>query len=305
MLTPSFARSHPKTNIPMSLQHPKETTMRYLFITLLLLLCCTFAPPALAQPSIFDVVGRGELEVIQEAFNSWADPNATDENDQSILIQAVSMNRLDIANVLLDVNADVNFQNSLGQTALLTAIVNGADIGLIEQLLEAGADPNQAGLAFVGGAVVGGAETGEPGYSPLMEAVATRRADVVHLLIDNGADVNYQTAWGETALMVMLPAYWEFDFNSFVLLLDASADVNHIGQLAPDLPFTRSVLAHAILERNQPDAIAMLVRRGATLYVDPDMAPLYEQYEDLMRVAEQMGYVEVVPVILEQLNATP
>ncbi|MEM7735254.1 MAG: ankyrin repeat domain-containing protein [Deinococcota bacterium] len=108
----------------MSLQHPKETTMRYLFITLLLLLCCTFAPPALAQPSIFDVVGRGELEVIQEAFNSWADPNATDENDQSILIQAVSMNRLDIANVLLDVNADVNFQNSLGQTALLTAIVN-------------------------------------------------------------------------------------------------------------------------------------------------------------------------------------
>jgi ankyrin repeat protein len=273
--------------------------MRYLFITLLL--CCTFAfaPTALAQPSIFEVVARGEFKIIQEAFNSWADPNATDENDQSILMQAATMNRLDIVDVLLAVNADVNFQNSLGQTALLTALINGAELELIERLLEAGADPNQAGLAFVGGG-----ETGDTGYSPLMEAVATRRADVVHLLIDNGADVNHQTAWGETALMVMLPVYWEFDFNSFVLLLDAGANVNHIGQLAPDLPLAQSVLAHAIAERNHPDAVAILLRRGAELYVDPDYARDYNQYEDLMRIAEQMGYLEAVSLILEQLNSS-
>lgn len=280
----------------MPRQHHKEIPMRYLFITLLL--CCTFAPTALAQPSIFEVVGRGDIEVIQEAFNSWADPNATDENDDSILMQAVRMNRLDIVDVLLSVNADVNFQNnfhnSLGQTALMTAIRGGADVALIERLLKAGADPNQAGLAFVGGG-----ETGEPGYSPLMEAAYARRADVVHLLLDNGANVNYQTAWGETALMRTV-----YDFNTDICsaLLAAGADVDHVGQIAPDLPISRSVLGHAIFYRLPREAIDALVERSALLYSVVGHEADIGEYAHMLEIAQQESYDTAVPLILAVLE---
>jgi ankyrin repeat protein len=95
----------------------------------------------------------------------------------------------DVLRMLLQHHPDANAvgDNTCG-TALLAAIQCGNEEG-VEELLGAGADPNQSGCSYKG--------------SPLMTAAQINATGILELLILAGADVNAKSTtpgWGPTAL---------------------------------------------------------------------------------------------------------
>jgi len=89
--------------------------------------------------------------------------------------------------------------------ALFEAIRSGSTNELQKQLAS-GADPNDSLNS----------------YSPLMAAILNGTVEQMKILIDHGANVNYATSQGITALWLAVP-----DWDKTNLLLDHGADVNH------------------------------------------------------------------------------
>ena len=90
-----------------------------------------------------------------------------------------------VAQLLLDAGADVNTQNSYGDTPLMEA-VRYADIDTVEKIILKEADVNVQNNA---------------GNTALIEAAVHNRFNVVNLLMRHGADINAQNKAGNTALI--------------------------------------------------------------------------------------------------------
>ena len=140
------------------------------------------------------------------------------EQNKSVekLIDAVIDRKLKKVQQLIADGVDLNAIAACNRTALSLAIQSG-DISIIQTLLENGADPNLSDET----------DDGFAAESPLMMAAgtffATNRADMVRLLIQQGADVNQQDAIGQTALM---SALCYSDIAVIEALLEANADPN-------------------------------------------------------------------------------
>lgn len=128
-----------------------------------------------------------------------SNPDAKNGEGTSPMFQCVSMQRLDIANLLLEAGADVNFPGpkhilwpSIYQPAFLRLLLaRGADFekapGIMELatsvnniesvriLLSAGVDPNSKKDGV---------------YTPLCSAIRDNREEIVSLLLSSGADPN-------------------------------------------------------------------------------------------------------------------
>lgn len=173
--------------------------------TLTFLLILGLANPGYA--ALVDMAEYQDWEGIQAAI-STEDINAVQADGMSALYWAVYHDQADIVRLLLDSGADTSLANRYGMTPLLQAAIN-ANSEVISLLLDAGANPNAATLqgetALMNIAKAGnlqgvqalldaGAEIDTRDYyayqTPLMWAVASNSADVVSLLIENGADVN-------------------------------------------------------------------------------------------------------------------
>ena len=137
------------------------------------------------------------------------------------LLVASDNGRLDIARVLLDHGADVNYQDSHGTSPLhLASRIPSND--LIQLLLDHGANVNasdkEGRTALYHVSYQGQPETlvaklllknganvhtqCESGWTPLHEAASRGYADMVQLLLDYGADANSQSNDARTALHV-------------------------------------------------------------------------------------------------------
>ncbi|ABC30722.1 FOG: Ankyrin repeat [Hahella chejuensis KCTC 2396] len=137
--------------------------------------------------------------------------------------------------------------------ALNAALGLGLSTDVVEALLESVKDVNQGD---------------EP---PLFFAV--RNPDYIRLLLNKGADVNYQNGFGKTAL------YYAIQFNlpkSAQSLLDAGAEVNHRYKSGPEIQYDcryniartlRSPLMHAA-QHADTAMLELLVKAGA----DPALA---------------------------------
>ena len=124
------------------------------------------------------------------------------------LLKAASEGQMPLVKRLLDLGAYVDFDDDNGLIALHHAVLSGST-DIVEILLQKASDINTLSLA---------------GTTPLCLAVSRTRNDLVRLLLDHKAEVNYQGSHGRAALHT---AATVADGEATVeTLLDYGAEVN-------------------------------------------------------------------------------
>jgi len=131
--------------------------------------------------TIHMAVKLGDLKQVKAFLEQGTDVNTKDENNQTVLHEAASGKRRDMAELLIDKGADVNAKDKNGYTPLYSAIWNN-DANMVEFLVSKGADVNYST---------------EKDYPPLHYAVWFENLDMARSLVDNGAkcDIKDQDGW--------------------------------------------------------------------------------------------------------------
>jgi ankyrin repeat protein len=156
------------------------------------------------QPAVEDLIARG------------ANPNHSSEGCGSPLIAALATNRLNVAKLLIDHHAEVNYLSPTGDMPLLAA-VRGGDQTCVDLILSAGANPAAPGirgnplneadvndenlpmvrhllaLKFDPNAV------GRDGVPPIVAAAGFGAPKCVQTLLECGANAQLADAAGRTA----------------------------------------------------------------------------------------------------------
>ncbi|WP_165062942.1 ankyrin repeat domain-containing protein [Adlercreutzia sp. ZJ154] len=101
------------------------------------------------KPSIAVAIANGDLEQLSRAIESGCDVNAKYVHAGkriTPIVEAALANRYELVEVLLNAGADPNISQDNGETALMNAAQNG-NFSIVSALLEAGADPNAVSYA--------------------------------------------------------------------------------------------------------------------------------------------------------------
>jgi ankyrin repeat protein len=180
------------------------------------------------------------LEVLLDA---GADPNETSREGQTALMSAALNGRKSAIELLIASGADIDAKEPFrGQTALMWAAGEG-NAGAVATLVNAGAD-------------VAAAST--KGFTALLLAVRENRIDAAEMLLVLGANVEDKTPDGTSALNVaVLNAH--YDLAS--LLLDFGAD--------PNAPDPRGSALHTLAWLHKPGS----TWDAAALSAEPETAP--------------------------------
>jgi len=179
-------------------------TAKYVCTGILLLLMQT----GFAAPSLVDAARYGEFERVQELLDDNVDINMVHPDGTTTLIWATYHDKTDLVDRLISAGANVNAASDYGVTPLVLACENG-NTAMVKRLLLAGADPDHAKVTGKTPLMVcsnrGDAEAvkellarganpdateNKQGQTALMWAAAEKHAEVVRVLIENGADVN-------------------------------------------------------------------------------------------------------------------
>jgi ankyrin repeat protein len=174
-------------------------------------LFCFVAPAAFAQQLYEDflfAVNNDRAGDVRALLQRGIDPNTVDPNGDPVLVIAARAGYLATVDVLLAGRADVNARNRYGDTALMSATLNG-HLDVVKTLRARGTEVNQVG------------------WTALIYAAAGGHDDIVRYLLAEGADINAASPNGTTALMM---AVREGRFATAELLVARGADVNHRNQ---------------------------------------------------------------------------
>lgn len=128
---------------------------------------------------------NGSLDLVQDALQGGANPNAKNQEGETALIMAASNGNAEIVKALLKAGCDPNIHADSKIDALQQAISWHHD-DIMTMLLEAGADPNSIGNG---------------GATPLMLAARTDDLARVDKLLDAGVYLDIQDDHGQTALI--------------------------------------------------------------------------------------------------------
>lgn len=215
------------------------------FVALLVLALADAVCFADANEDLFAAIKAKDIHRVRTLLASGADVNALEKNawgvvNSSPLMDAVSEGDMEIARLLLDKGADVDFKNSLGGDTPLMEAARQGDAEIAVLLLARGADIN--------------ARDKNMGNTALTFAAAFGHTKIVKLLLDHGAPMDEQTDEGASALqLAAATAHSEL----VRMLLDKGANVNH-----KDI-YQHTALFYAASRDSLPENARLLLARGA------------------------------------------
>ncbi|MGD9970345.1 MAG: ankyrin repeat domain-containing protein [Sulfuricurvum sp.] len=123
---------------------------------------------------------------IKQHLKNGANPNATEENGESVLCFAMRYQcDEDILELLIDNGADLYQTDNEGVSVFDVAVTYNY-ITIVDRLIESGFDVNKA--------------TRKSGFTPLMGAVCYGRNEIIKRLIDKGVDLSAKDSQGFTAI---------------------------------------------------------------------------------------------------------
>lgn len=223
---------------------------------------------------------------------------------------AASLNRSEMAKVLIDHGADVNESGPFPWKALHLAATHG-HLEMVRLLLDCGADPNikihiQPGYYHA------------LGQTPLHEACWNNKLDIAESLIERGADVNAENIRGETPLIWVGMLPWHRSDELFSLLVRNGSRLTHRKLLAqvirgPSAPKRLQELIDHGVDVNQPcepegnleysaldyaleaentELVGLLVRSGAHPRI-----PWYKEEREVQRCVEH-SWFHILEVML-------
>ena len=140
------------------------------------------------KPSVFDYITHDNklryiVSNIDRYLENNGDINAVNENGDTMLMKAVSIGYYDLADYLIDKNADISITNNKGENAL---ILSANYPYIMNLLINNNADVNASD---------------NNGKTALHYACAGGDLYSVKLLIKSGADINKRDILGKTILM--------------------------------------------------------------------------------------------------------
>lgn len=133
---------------------------------------------------LFIAVEDGSLEIAELLLNFGAKVNARDGSKQTPLMRLDDDATPDLVDLLIRHGAKIDHSDKEGNTALIVATRNGADVEVVKSLIENGAVVRSSNKA---------------GRTPLMEAAERDDIEIVKLLLESGSDVNARDKDGDSA----------------------------------------------------------------------------------------------------------
>jgi uncharacterized protein len=190
---------------------------------------CISATVAGSFDEFFRAVLTDNASGVTALLEHGFDPNSHDEHGQSGLGLAIREGSDRVVDVLLkDPQLDVNGRNSVGETALMFAALQG-QLELVQRLIARGAAVTQ------------------DGWSPLHYAATGPEPKIVELLLQRGAPIEARSPNGTTALM-MAARYGKEESVTLLLQRHASTSArNDRGMNAAD--FARSAGRESLAKR--------------------------------------------------------
>ncbi|WYZ35989.1 hypothetical protein EsH8_X_000636 [Colletotrichum jinshuiense] len=212
--------------------------------------------------------GRGNLEVAQMLLEVGANVNITGHRGQTPLYTAAKIGHLEVVKLLLDRGADITVTNNYGWTPINTAANNG-HLEVVKLLLNKGADITVAD---------------DDGWTPLQAAADSGHLEVVKLLLNKGADITVADDDGWTPLHAAADSG---HLEVVKLLLNKGAGIT----VTDDDGWTP---LNAAASKGHLEVVKLLLDKGADITVTNNygLAPL--------NTAASNGHHEVVKLLLDK-----
>ena len=243
------------------------------------------------SPLIIAACGAGNIHVVQILLDRGAEPNIANNKGRTPLLYAASESHKDVVQLLLDRGAEPNMTNQYGKTALHVAGFMGHK-GVVQHLLERGAEPNMADQ--YGATPLHLAAAGLPAKMwptvPWKEGLsrpAYNYEDVVHLLLERGAEPNMADQHGRAPLHY---ATSEGHKDVVQNLLDRGAEPNMAAQ-------NGWTPLHSAANKGHKEVVQLLLDRGA----EPNMADQHGRTP--LSCALQMGHTDVANILTKNGGA--
>eukprot|EP00003_Mantamonas_plastica_P029067 TRINITY_DN6836_c0_g1_i7.p2 TRINITY_DN6836_c0_g1~~TRINITY_DN6836_c0_g1_i7.p2 ORF type:complete len:216 (-),score=55.57 TRINITY_DN6836_c0_g1_i7:425-1072(-) len=133
-----------------------------------------------------EAVQSGNVVKVKELIENGYDLSERNEERMTPLILATNHESTEILDLLIGANADLNGRDAISGTALHHAAANG-NVKISRALLDAGSDVEELDMDF---------------QTPLMWAcwVKEQNEEIIQLLLNHGADIDWYVQSGETAM---------------------------------------------------------------------------------------------------------